>query len=320
MQIPKLDYFSYKKQSMPLSNHKKVVLKIILVILPLALILLDGGVISPSQNIYASSINPKNILMGPGEYHSFSPAGDIRRFAGETLHIDISFLSLFNAATANVSFYEKGGTYYSILESETKGFVGFFTAYRKHLYKSTFEVVDNGRRLRTKKFEQEIVTGKNVEKVTHIFDYDNRVTWTFEYKNGKMVNETQRKLPEGFSFDDILATFYNFRNSVYGKVQKQANYNIPDQGSEKIAIYITSEEEAEQYGKENGRKKGDELLLKAVVPKDVFNTKNGELWFWVSKHLIPLETTVKDYILLGDLHAVLKKRNYTPSIIPPKKT
>jgi hypothetical protein len=288
-------------------------LRAIWVILPLALIFLASVVISPSQNIYASSINPKNILMGPGEYPSFSPAGDIRRFSGESLHIDISFLSLFNAATANVSFYKKGGTYYSILESETKGFVGFFTAYRKHRYKSTFEVVNNGRRLRTKKFEQEIITGKNIEKATHIFDYDNKVTWSFEYKNGKMINEIQRELPDNFSFDDILATFYNFRNSVYGKVQKQTKYNIPDQGAEKIAIYISSEEEAKQYGKENGHKvRGDEMLLKALFPKEVFKTENGELMFWVSKHLIPLETTVKDYILLGDLHAVLKERNFTP--------
>ena len=260
-----------------------------------------------------SSINLKNVKLGPGEYESFTPAGDIRRFAGESLIIDISFLSLFNAAKANVSFHEKGGTYYAILESETKGFVGFFTAYRKHRYKSTFEVVDNGRRLRTKKFEQEITTGKTVEKATYIFDYANKVTWSFEYKNGKMIKENQRKLPEGFSFEDILATFYNFRNSVYGKIQKQAKYNLTDQGIKKIAIYISGEEEARQYGKENGHKVSeDELLLKAVIPKEVFKTEKGELMFWVSKHLIPLETTVKDYILLGDLHAVLKERNFTP--------
>lgn len=313
MQFPKFDCFSLKKQVVSSSKPQKPVLRVIWVVLPLLLLLLTGVIITPSHNIHASSFKLKNFSMGPGEYESFSPAGDIRRFAGESLDINISFLSLFNAATANISFYKKDGTYYSILESETKGFVGFFTAYRKHRYKSTFDVVKNGSRLRTKKFEQEIITGKTVEKATHIFDYDNRVTWSFEYKNGKMVKETQRKLPAGFSFDDILATFYNFRNSVYGTVQKQANYNIPDQGAEKIAIYISSEKEAKQYGQENGRQVGEnELLLKAVIPKDVFNTQNGELMFWVSKHLIPLETTVKDYILLGDLHAVLKERSFTP--------
>ena len=91
----------------------------------------------------------------PGEYESFVPAGDIRRFVGETLLIDISFLWFDNAATASVRFYKKGGNYYSVLESETIGFVGFFTSYRKHRYKSTFDIVDNGRRVRSRKFERE---------------------------------------------------------------------------------------------------------------------------------------------------------------------
>jgi hypothetical protein len=309
-----LDIFSLKKSSNSIKKSPKTGRGIIWLALPILLVLLTGGILSSSYNSHAfSTINLKNVKLGPGEYESFTPAGDIRRFAGESLIIDISFLSFFNAAKANVSFYEKGGTYYAILESETKGFVGFFTAYRKHRYKSTFEVVDNGRRLRTKKFEQEITTGKTVEKATHIFDYANRVTWSFEYKNGKMIKENQRKLPEGFSFEDILATFYNFRNSVYGKIQKQAKYNLADQGTKKIAIYISGEEEAKQYGKENGHNvREDELLLKAVIPKEVFKTEKGELVFWISKHLIPLETTVKDYILLGDLHAVLKERNFTP--------
>jgi hypothetical protein len=313
MQLFNLDIFSLKKSSSSSNKSRSTQRRLIWLALPVFLVIFAEGQLTSSHDIHASSINFKNTILGPGEYDSFTPAGDIRRFAGESLIIDISFLSLFNAAKANISFYEKGGTYYSILESETKGFVGFVTAYRKHRYKSTFEVVDNGRRLRTKKFEQEIITGKIVEKVTHIFDYDNRLTWSFEYKNGKMISENQRKLPEGFSFEDILATFYNFRNSVYGKVQKQAKYNFTDQGAEKIAIYISSEEEANRYGKENGHQtRENELLLKAVIPKDVFKTENGELMFWVSKHLIPLETTVKDYILLGDLHAVLKERNFTP--------
>jgi hypothetical protein len=249
----------------------------------------------------------------PGEYESFVPAGDIRRFVGETLLIDISFLWFDNAATASVRFYEKGGIYYSVLESETKGFVGFFTSYRKHRYKSTFDIVDNGRRVRTRKFEREVIIGKNVEKTTHLIDYNARTNWWFEYKNGKLTKKSQRKIPEGIFFDDILATFYNFRNSVYGKVEKQAHYNIhtiPDKGVNKIPVYINSEKEAEQYGKENGRQKGDAMLLKAVIPKAIFKTKSGELWFWISKHFIPLETTVKDYFLLGDLRAILVKREY----------
>jgi hypothetical protein len=50
-----------------------------------------------------------------------------------------------------VSFFEEHGKYFSVLEATTKGFVGFFTVYLKH-YKTEFEVIDNGRRLRPKNF------------------------------------------------------------------------------------------------------------------------------------------------------------------------
>jgi hypothetical protein len=55
-------------------------------------------------------------------------------------------------------------------------------------------------------------------------------------------------------------------------------------------------------------KKKDELLLNIIVPKKIFQSKTGELMVWSSTHFIPVETTVKDYILLGDLHAILTHR------------
>ena len=280
----------------------------------LVLTLLLAWVLFPRANLHAAPpATLKTLSSNLGEYDSYIPIGDIRRFVGETLLINISFLWFDNAATAKVSFYKEGDKYYSFLESETKGFVGFFTAYRKHRYKSAFDIIDNGQRVRTRKFEREVIMGDNVEKTTHIIDYNARTNWWFEYKNGVKTKEGQRKIPEGINFDDILATFYNFRNSVYGKVERESNYTIytiPDKGVDKIPVYINSEKEAEEYGKEYGRKKGDEMLLKAVIPKAIFKTETGELWFWISKHLLPLETTVKDYILLGDLHAVLVKREY----------
>lgn len=315
MLFVKLDRSSRRNLS-PAPAPSRAVCRAARAVLPLALALWLGWFLSPSANLIAAPpADQGKTGRNPGEYDSFTPEGDIRRFAGETLLINISFLWFDNAATASVRFYEKDGQYYALLESETKGFVGFFTSYRKHRYKSTFEIVDNGRRVRTRKFEREVIIGDNVEKTTHLLDYTARTNWWFEYKNGKLTKREQRKIPEGIIFDDILATFYNFRNSVYGKVERKASYTIhtiPDKGVDKIPVYINSEMQAELYRKEDGRKKGDEMLLKAVIPKAIFKTKSGELWFWVSKHLIPVETTVKDYFLLGDLHAVLVKRNYVP--------
>lgn len=251
----------------------------------------------------------------PGEYASFTPTGDIRRFADETLTIDISFLWFNNAASASVKFYEEGGKYYSVLEAETKGFVGFFTSYRKHRYKSTFDIADDGKRVITRYFEREVIIGDETEKTTHFLDYNSHSDWWFKYKNGKPFDKGTNIIPEGVYFDDILAAFYNFRNGVYGKVKNGSRFvinTIPDKGVAEITINIIDDRGKEQFRIENSREKKNEILLKAVIPKEIFKSESGELWFWISRHLVPLETTIKDYILLGDLHARLAKRTYTP--------
>ena len=55
-----------------------------------------------------------------GEFASFEPQGDIRRFAGETLDFDISFLVFENAANATVGFYEDDGKYYAFWKDRPK--------------------------------------------------------------------------------------------------------------------------------------------------------------------------------------------------------
>ena len=80
-------------------------------------------------------------------------------------------------------------------------------------------------------------------------------------------------------------------------------------------MQIKSETEEKEARLQENRPLAEELLLRVVIHKEIFKTENGELFFWSSKHFIPLETTVKDYILFGDLHAIFSKRE-----IKPKKT
>jgi len=103
-------------------------------------------------------------------------------------------------------------------------------------------------------------------------------------------------------------SFYNLRNGVYGDLEKGGTYKIdtvPEKSMKSITTYINTKEEQEQFRISENRIKNDELLLKITVPKDVFKTETGELVFWTSRHYIPLETTIKDYLLLGDLHGKL---------------
>lgn len=250
-----------------------------------------------------------------GEYSDFQPEGDIRRFVGETLHIDISFLWFDNAATARIGLYEENGVLFSILEAETKGFVGFFTAYRKHFYKATFDVIDDGKRVRSRTFERKVIIGDMVDSTNHSFDYKTRTHKWEKVVDGETIENGSRIIPWGVNFDDILAVFYNFRNRVYGNNQRGAKYTIytvPEKGSAEIQLNIMNRDEQNDFMSKNHRNNGDEFLLKAIIPKEIFQTDTGELLFWCSKHLIPLETTVKDYILFGDLHAKLNRRVFSP--------
>ncbi len=241
-----------------------------------------------------------------GEYNNFLPTGKITRFAGETLHYDISFLWFKNAASATVSFFEENGRYFSVMEASTKGFVGFFTSYRKHFYKTEFEVIADGKILRPKTFLRQVTIGNQKEATWHKFDYIHRShKWELKVNEDK-VETGQEEIPVGVTFNDILTSFYNVRNSVYGKLHKGKQFKIhtiPEKGHDEISVYIFPEQDQDKFRSEEEREKRDELLIKIIVPKEIFKTETGELMIWISKHYVPVETTVKDYILLGDLHA-----------------
>lgn len=262
----------------------------------------------PGLTEIPGSLKTSTLISSQGKYATFIPKGDIRRFSGETLTYDIDFLFFKKAATAKVRFYEYKGKYYSTLSAETKGVVGFFTNYRKHYYKAAFDIVDEGRRVRTNKFERDVINGNDKERTVHFLDYASRTHFWFLFNEGDLKERHRDPVPEGIIFDDILAFFYNFRNGVYGDLKKGGAYKIntlPEKSMKEITAYIHTEDEEVKLREEENRPKNDDMLLKVTIPKDVFKTETGELVFWASNHYIPLETTIKDYLLLGDLHGKL---------------
>ncbi len=279
---------------------------LILLVLGSSLLLLSA--FYPILTEISGAFKTSAFINARGEYSSFVPKGDIRRFAGENLTYDIDFLFFEKAAIAKVRFYEYKGKYFATLSAETKGVVGFFTSYRKHYYKSSFNIIDQGRRVQTSKFERNVVVGKEKERTVHFLDYPSRTHFWFLFGGGELKDRSRDPIPEGVIYDDILAFFYNFRNGVYGDLKKGGTYKIdtvPEKSMKIITTYITTEKEQEQFRINENRTKNNELLLKVTLPKDVFKTETGELIFWASNHYIPLETTIKDYLLLGDLHGKL---------------
>jgi len=173
--------------------------------------------------------------------------------------------------------------------------------------------------VRTAKFERKVIVGDDVERTVHFLDYHSRRHHWFKYKNETLIAQNNDPLPDNVFYDDILAAFYNFRNGVYGTLAKGQNYTIstiPDKSMKNISAYINTDQEAKKFEEEEDNEMGGSLLLKVVIPKDVFKTETGELIFWTSNHFIPLETTVKNYVLLGNLNARFEKRVFNSS--PPK--
>jgi Protein of unknown function (DUF3108) len=262
----------------------------------------------PTYTEISGTLKTSPLINAQGEYPTFLPKGDIRRFAGETLTFDIDFLFFEKAATAKVRFFEYKGSYFATLSAETKGVVGFFTNYRKHFYKSSFKIVDKGRRVQTHKFERDVINGKGRERTVHFLDYTSRTHFWFLFSGGELKKRSRDPIPDEVIFDDILACFYNFRNGVYGDLKKGESYKIdtlPENSMTSITAYISTKKEEEQFRIKEERAKNEEMLLKVTIPKDVFKTETGELVFWASNHYIPIETTIKDYLLLGDLHGKL---------------
>jgi hypothetical protein len=253
-----------------------------------------------------------------GLYEAFSPTGNIKRFFGETIYFDISFLWFENAAEAKISLFEKNGQLKAKLEAQTKGFIGWFTAYRKHVYEANLEIVDNGSRLRSKEFYRMVDDGSIMEKSEHFLDYSLRKHSWKKTRNGETFEDKSEEIPLGTNFDDILTAFYNFRNGVYGKLEKGQSYEIPtlpEKGHKTLTVQIRTNEEEKEARLIENRPFADDFLLRVKIPKEIFKTENGEIFFWASKHYIPLETTVKDYILFGDLHAIFAKREFLPNAL-----
>ena len=90
---------------------------------------------------------------------------------------------------------EKNGVLHSTLKAETKGFVGFFTGYRKHFYKATFDVIDKENRLRSKTFERNVIIGDIENSTNHSFDYKKQTQKWKKSIEGKLVEIESRIIP-----------------------------------------------------------------------------------------------------------------------------
>jgi len=235
------------------------------------------------------------------------------RFAGEELDYEIAFWIIKKVAVAKLSFHrtDQKGRYLVTLEGETLGLMGFLARYRVDTYHSLMEEVDGGKRLRSLRFEECVKIGNRVRKNLHSFDHQER-KWLHQSSRRDGTMETvEKEIPEGQVYDDFLTAAYNFRFGIYGTVERGKTYNVatfPRKGTDTYEVKVASIEEEWRRRKSERVNEGGEYAIDLRFDPDVINSKEGVIEGWLSKDLYPVEGTIRDVILFGDLHANLTKR------------
>jgi hypothetical protein len=115
-------------------------------------------------------------------------------------------------------------------------------------------------------------------------------------------------------YDDFLTASYNFRYGVYGEIDRGRKYTVPTfpkKGPSNYEVGVASKEEEEKKRKSEKFKDGKEYFVKLFLDPEVTHSKEGIIEGWLSKELYPMEGTIKDVILFGDVRGTLIKNTKT---------
>lgn len=234
-------------------------------------------------------------------------------FAGEELHYEISFMFLKKVAVAKMLFKraEEKGRYISVLQGETLGIIGWLSRYRTDTYRAVMEEVDDGKRLRSISFEENVKIGKKTRTYSHEFDYNKKKWSKRSSRRGVRFRTTEAAIPEGKTYDDFLCASYNFRYGVYGKLERGKTYIIPTfprKGSSTYEIKIASKDAEDRQRVSDKVDERAVLLLQLKLDPEITDSKTGLIEGWLSKDNYPMEGIIKDVILFGDVHGKLVRR------------
>ncbi|HSB07609.1 MAG TPA: DUF3108 domain-containing protein [Thermodesulfobacteriota bacterium] len=237
-------------------------------------------------------------------------------FIGEALDYEIGFWLFKRAALGRLSFRqtEKKGQYLAILKAETLGILGWVSRYRVDTYRSTMEEIGGGNRLRSLSFEEDVKIGNKVRKRVTQFDYEKRKWVTIKERKDGTTQRIEEEIPPGKVYDDFLAAAYNFRYGVYGEIERGKTYTVPTfprKGASSYEVRVAPKEEEEKRRRSEKMKDQKEYFVKLILDPEVTHSKEGRIEGWLSKELFPMEGTIKDVLLFGDVRGTLVKNNRT---------
>jgi hypothetical protein len=235
-------------------------------------------------------------------------------FKGEELVYEIGFWLFKRAALGRLSFtaMEKKGYYMATVQAETLGILGWLSRYRVDTYCSTMEEIDGGRRLRSLSFEEDVKIGSKLRRKIHLFDYQKRKWIQLRRRKDGVMERTEEEIPPGKVYDDFITASYNFRYGVYGEIERGRRYTVatfPRKGSSSYEVSVARKEEEEKRKKSEKFKDGKDFYVKLFLDPEITHSKEGLIEGWLSKELYPMEGTIKDVILFGDVKGTLIKKS-----------
>jgi hypothetical protein len=235
-------------------------------------------------------------------------------FKGEELSYEIGVWLFKKVALGKLSFKEMRGKgrYIATLEGETLGVFGWVARYRVDTYRSIMEEIDEGKRLRSISFEEDVKIGNKLRRRTHFFDYQKRKWIQVRQKKDGTKTRTEEEIPPGMVYDDFLTASYNFRYGVYGGIERGRKYTVatfPKKGASSYEVRVASKEEEEKRRKSEKLKGGKEYFVKLFLDPEVTHSKEGLIEGWLSKELCPMEGAIKDVVLFGDVRGTLIKKS-----------
>lgn len=233
-------------------------------------------------------------------------------FLNQNYRYNISFL-WFNDAAEGHFFFERGNKpneYRSVLEINTKGFIGWLTSYRKYKYESVMDIrkTQKGRRLISRFFQQDIFWGKNRKTTSFRIDYSKGVITNIDTSTGGNTEVVEHNIPENVIYEDLLSAYYNFKGGVFGYYKKGDVFEIdtlPRKGVSKIKVTIADEDTERAMGQNFN---GSAFLVRLDVDRRLFGQKGGIVWVWLDRNLVPLMGNVKDVLGYGDVWGVIKNK------------
>jgi hypothetical protein len=251
-------------------------------------------------------------LSTPSRYRRESTIAEF--FKGEELVYEIGVWLFKRAALGRLSFKEmdKRGCYMATLQAETLGILGWLSRYRVDTYRSTIEEIDGGRRLRSLSFEEDVKIGSKLRRKIHLFDYQKRKWIQLRRRKDGVMERTEEEIPPGKVYDDFITASYNFRYGVYGEIERGRKYTVatfPRKGSSSYEVRVAGKEEEEKRKKSERFTDGKDFYVKLFLDPEITHSKEGLIEGWLSKELYPMEGTIKDVVLFGDVKGTLIKKN-----------